>query len=266
MKLAISNIAWAPAEEPQVFEILKKYGVEGIEVAPTAIYPNWEGFCVEAGVAYREYLRGHGFCAPALQSILYGRPELSVFDPSCWGAFLKHIEALAQFAQALGAKVLVFGSPKNRRRGQLSMEQAFEMAIPFVRDMGEICMAHDCAIGWEHNPVEYQCDFINNMADVCEFVSNVNHPGVRVHGDTGGLQFCGSPLPVDLFSRADFAHFHASAPYLEPVNLQEYDYQTLIAELEKVGYDQWMSIEMKRSENPLEDIESSVRMMRERLS
>ena len=266
MKLAISNIAWAQEQEPQVFEILKKYDVGGIELAPTAIFPDWDACTAEAGAAYRCYLEKHGFEVPALQSILFGRGDLSVFDSSCCDAFLKHIEQVASFAQGVGAGVLVFGSPKNRRRGQLSMGQAFEGAAPLLRAMGEICLHKDCVIGWEHNPIEYQCDFINNLADVCEFVDYVDHPGVRVHGDAGGLDFCGEPLPHELFQKAHFAHFHASAPYLDPISQQKFDYSALIAALRKEGYAQWLSIEMKRAENPLEVIEEAVRLISDHLS
>lgn len=263
MKLAISNIAWLREEEPQLFDLLAKYRVEGIEVAPTVLHPEWQGFSSVAGQAYRQVLAARNIEVCALQSLLFGRQDLNVFDANCYPAFLEHMDAVAAYAAALGAKVLVFGSPKNRLRGALSMMAAIEQAIPFLRDVGAVCQQHGCVLGWEHNPVEYNCDFITNFADVCELVTKVDHPGVRVHGDAGGLMMTSATLSPEVFAHADCAHFHISAPFLEPVYLHREIYAEYLRQLRDSGYRGWISIEMKRSAKGLEDVEQSVACLRE---
>ena len=38
MKLAVSNIAWEPDEDEAVYTLMQKYGVTGVEIAPTKIW------------------------------------------------------------------------------------------------------------------------------------------------------------------------------------------------------------------------------------
>ena len=38
---AISNLAWAPANDKAVAEILKKNQVKAVELAPTKLWPDW---------------------------------------------------------------------------------------------------------------------------------------------------------------------------------------------------------------------------------
>ena len=38
MKLSISNIAWDSENDKKVYELMKKYSYEGLEIAPTKIF------------------------------------------------------------------------------------------------------------------------------------------------------------------------------------------------------------------------------------
>lgn len=37
MKLSISNIAWDTSNDVKIYDLIKKYGFEGLEIAPTKI-------------------------------------------------------------------------------------------------------------------------------------------------------------------------------------------------------------------------------------
>ena len=50
-KLAVSNIAWEPAEDGAVYALMRKYGFSGLEIAPTRIFET-------APVSYT-HLRAH---------------------------------------------------------------------------------------------------------------------------------------------------------------------------------------------------------------
>ena len=39
MKLSISNIGWLSKQDSRVYEMMKKYGFSGLEIAPTRIFP-----------------------------------------------------------------------------------------------------------------------------------------------------------------------------------------------------------------------------------
>lgn len=249
MKLAISNIAWQQHDDVEVLSGLRERGVRGIEVAPTKIWSEWRGANSEQASLYRLKMLDEGFEIPAMQAILFGRPELQLFDQSSHAAFIDHIKNVADLASALGAKVLVFGAPKNRIRGQLSMHDAMDRAADFFHDAAEICYTRDCCIGLEHNPVEYGCDFVTNVADASELVKMVDHPGLRLHLDSAGIHMCGSDMSGVIRSAQEFVHFHISEPMLKAVSGGEVDHKSAADTLRDIAYAGWVSIEMKMVPN-----------------
>ena len=39
MKCSASNIGWRPEEDQRVWQLLKEYGYQGLEIAPTRVFP-----------------------------------------------------------------------------------------------------------------------------------------------------------------------------------------------------------------------------------
>ena len=119
MKLAVSNIAWNQEEDAQITDLLRKLRVQGIEIAPTRIWPSWNGASAATAAPVAEEFKSAGFSIPALQAILFDKPELKVLgSKESQSALLKHLALVADLAEVLGAKTLVFGSPKNRDPGE----------------------------------------------------------------------------------------------------------------------------------------------------
>ena len=245
MKLAVSNIAWETHDDPLVLQKLKQLKVTGIEVAPTKIWPDWSDANEKGASQYGKKMHAAGFEIPAMQAILFNKPELQLFDKKTHRAFLDHIKHVADLASAMGARVLVLGAPKNRRRGQLSITDAMSIATEFLQKVGEICHQRKCCIGIEHNPVEYGCDFVTNVADARELVDRVSHPGIQLHLDSAGVHMCGDSIESVIDQAGSFVHFHISEPMLEPVVNASVDHAKFRNALTTAGYDGWVSIEMK---------------------
>ncbi len=246
MKLAISNIAWEQHDDPDILELLRANGVRGIEVAPTKVWQEWRGASYQKAKAYRSMMRDKGFELPAMQAILFGKPELQLFDTTSHQSFLEHIKHVAELANGLGSKIMVFGAPKNRKRGQVPYGEAMKIAAEFFFKAGEICLQHECCIGLEHNPVEYGCDFATNVLDAKQLVEQVSHEGFKLHLDAAGIHMCGGKM-VEMIKRAYvFAHYHISEPMLEPIVGGVVDHKSGIDILQELGYQGWVSIEMKQ--------------------
>jgi sugar phosphate isomerase/epimerase len=246
MKLAISNIAWEQYNESAVLDLLKANGVTGIEVAPTKLWKNWKGASHKAAREYKNTMENQGFELPAMQAILFGKPELQLFDTTSHDAFLEHIKLVSELANGFGSKVMVFGAPKNRKRGQVPYSEAMEIAAEFFYKAGEICVESDCCIGLEHNPVEYGCDFATNVFDAKELVEKVLHQGFKLHVDSAGLHMCGRDISEMIKKAGDFIHYHISEPMLEPIHNGVVEQGCAIEKLKVIGYKEWISIEMKR--------------------
>ena len=249
MKLAISNIAWEQHDDPKILALLREHQVRGIEVAPTKLWPDWEGASEEGAVRYREFLAKEGFKIPAMQAILFSKPELQVFQPESHPAFLEHMKLLADIAAGFGAKTLVFGAPKNRIRGEISYDEALDKAAAFFLQVAELCVVRGCAIGLEHNPAEYGCDFVVDVAEARALVDKVNHPGFQLHLDSAGIYMSGEDMAATIKQADDFVHYHISEPMLAPIWQGKVDHKAAFQALKDIDYRHWVSIEMKQPEH-----------------
>ncbi len=187
MKLAFSNIAWTPHDRPDVLKLLRGHGFTGIEVAPTKVWPEWQGATVAAAKQYRASLEAEGFVVPALQAVLFARPEARLFDHDGERALTEHLTHVADLAGALGAKAVVLGAPRQRTRGELSIGEAMSRAADVLRPLAKIYAERGTCLCIEPNPRRYACDFVINAAEGVELVRRIDHPGFGLHLDAAGM-------------------------------------------------------------------------------
>ncbi len=146
MKLAISNIAWSRADDPVAYKLLADAGVTAIEVAPTRIWPDWKDATDRAATVFARELADAGLRCVSIQSLLYGLPDHKIFGTAAErAATLDQIKRVAEIAAALGAGPMVFGSPKNRLKGELSETDAVVRARDFFTEAGEFCSSRGVA-------------------------------------------------------------------------------------------------------------------------
>ena len=245
-RLAISNIAWLPDEDDVVAELLHREGITGIEIAPT----KWRERPLEASngdvLAYRETWETRGLPIVSLQSLLFGRPDLQLFgDDSSRAVLLDYLRRIIDLAAALGARALVFGSPKNRVRGSLSLHDAGLIASDFFRALGDHAASREVVFCIEANPPTYGCDFITTTAEAVELCKLVAHPAIRVNADLGGMTISGENVGREVRAADEFiGHFHASEPQLGELGVGA-DHTVAARALDEIGYRHWVSIEMR---------------------
>ena len=188
MRLAISNIAWDIAEDASVAELLVKFGVDAIDVAPGKYFPDPAGAKDEDIAKVRGWWAGHGIAISGMQSLLFGTTGLNVFgDGKSQEAMLEHLGAVCRIGAGLGATRLVFGSPKNRDRSGLSNAQVLEQAVSFFRRLGDIAREHGVIVCLEPNPTRYGANFMTTSAETAHVVAAVGHESIRMQFDTGAL-------------------------------------------------------------------------------
>ena len=115
MKLAVSNIAWAAEEDDLVYELMKKYGFLGLEIAPTRIFSENPYDRNAAAKRWSIELRNaYGFTIPSIQSIWYGRQEKIFGSVEERQSLIDYTKRAIDFAVAIDCRNLVFGCPRNR--------------------------------------------------------------------------------------------------------------------------------------------------------
>lgn len=246
MRLSISNIAWSSHENEAIIGILEELSVTGLEIAPTKV---WSTPIEQASGGLTSHIalwKERGLEISALQSLLFGRPDLTIFgDERKRKDTMNYLEEMISLGAKLGAKALVLGSPKNRLIGHLTLNEAIDIAIPFFSHLGEVAAAHGTTLCMEPNPDAYGCDFIRNTGEGIQLVREINHPGFRLHLDAGAMTINEENLAASLNEAFPYlAHFHISEPYLQQVKHGKVDHQTIARELKQLHYERYVSIEM----------------------
>ena len=260
MKLSVSNIAWDIEEEQEIFELLHANGVSGIEIAPTKIWPAWHGANPENAAQIRNNYAEKSFKIPALQAILFDKPELQIFGSTdSREKLLEHLANVAALSEAFNSHALVFGSPKNRDPGTLSADQAFSQGVEFFQRAAEVCAKHKTQLCLEANPKVYNCRFMTHWHETFEMVKVVSSPGLGIHLDTACISLEGDDVVSAIKQCAGkIAHFHISEPNLSDFSAPKIDHAAIGQALKDINYNGWLSIEMRRSYNPLKSVEEAV--------
>jgi D-psicose/D-tagatose/L-ribulose 3-epimerase len=264
MKLAVSNIAWPAELDAAVFDLLVESGIGGIEVAPTRVWPQWQGIHPASTREFRRMVESSGLRISSLQSILFQKPELILFgSDEVRQAMEEHLRRCADLAADLGAGCMVFGAPRNRDRGPLTEAQAFAVASEFFARVGEYCLARGVWIGFEANPVDYKCNFATDGETAARLVRAVGSQGFRLHLDSACLRLAGEDTAQAIRSHADILrHFHASEPNLGAFSNPLASHQEAAAALRSVHYEQWVALEMRAGDPPLPALREALRFVR----
>ena len=275
MRLAVSNLAFAGSGLDETLSALNSLRVDGIEVAPSILWPGWAGATDEALREVRDRIHRAGLGCPSLQSLLYGRPELQLFGGEESRSQLRdHLLDVGRMAAGLGASTMVFGSPKNRLRGELNDADARALAAGFLRDVGDALAGSGLAgsalgesalaLTLEPNPREYGADFLTGLAETADFVRRVDSPGVRLQLDTSSI-IINQEDPTELLRDVIdlVAHVHVSEPFLGDFSDPSPLHRSIARALREAGWSGWVSLEMRRPDAGLPAIEHAVDFVRD---
>lgn len=248
MKLAISNIGWTNEEEPAVAKYLQSAGVKYIEIAPTK---RWTEPTVASEVEIEEYKQWwakYDIGIVAFQSMLFTHPEYKLFESNeNREGTKKYLEDFIVLAGKMGATRMVFGSPKNRQKGDIPPEAANAIAIQFFSDLGDVAQANNTMICIEPNAPQYSCDFVTTAQQGIDIVDGVDNAGFGLHLDIACMTLAGDDIERSIRTAGrKLKHFHISSPMLEPVEFRpDVPHRAAAQALRDIRYDGFVSIEMR---------------------
>ena len=248
MKLSASNIGWAAEDDNRIYKALAERGFQGLEIAPTRIFPQPAYEKLEQAAAFAVTLKAdYGLTVPSMQSIWFGRQENIFGSLQDRELLIAHTQKAVDFAAAIGCKNLVFGCPRNRAypEGKDPNE-----ALAFFSQLGEYAHANRCTIALEANPPIYNTNYLNNTAEAFAAAKCCGN-GVSVNLDIGTVIQNGESISSLTDILPAVSHIHISEPYLAPIEERPV-HRELADLLRACGYDGFVSVEMKAQ--PFDDV------------
>ena len=249
--IALSNLSFPANVNSTFLETLVREGLSGVEVAPTRLAA-WPDLTEMLLRTYRTKLADLGLKIPALQAIFFGVERAALLgDTSAFVRLLEHLRVVAGVAACLGASVAVLGSPQQRKRGRLSLKEAYALGAERLRRCAELVHnATGLIIGLEPVPSFYGCDFLESAEEALAMVRLVNHPGLRLHLDTACIRLAGSDITTAIEQGSPWlVHFHVAQPELGGFAAPLAEHKIAGSVLQRVGYKGWKSIEMRQIED-----------------
>lgn len=259
-EILISNIAWDVSYDDFVGHVLSDLGVSSIDIAPGKYFSDFS-LATESDVyTVRQKWADRGFAIIGLQSLLYGTKGLNLFgEKVSQEAMLLHMQHVCRIGAILGATKLVFGSPKNRDRSGLDDERTNAIAYDFFNRLGNIAKEEGVIVCLEPNPVCYGANFLTTTLSTFNFVSQLNHPSIKMQLDTGSIFI--NKESFDLISKIQtmIGHIHISEPNLSVLGTEKVDHEGMGVALQMVD-DLPRSIEMLNKCNSIDNIISAVNL------
>ncbi len=253
LRFACSNIAWSGGDEAAALAFLRRVGVRGIELAPTVVWPGWDGATPAAARAYRARCADLGFEIASMQALLFGCPQALLFADDGGAAFEQQLAVCASLGEALGARAAVLGAPKQRQRGALSPEAAAERAAPVLQRAARRFADAGLSLALEPARPEDAGDFLVDTREVIAFVDVHAAPGLGVHLDAAAMHLAGEDLAtIWPLSRNGFVHYQLSEPGLGDFVSPRAPQAANLAFLQSKGWSNQCSVEMRSSPLGLE--------------
>ncbi len=265
MRISVSNIAWPATLDREALRTLRVESVNAVEIAPTRVWPDWNGASAQAAARLCEGFGGKGLRISSMQAILFGKPDCLIFgNDSQREQTLEHLQLCADLAAAMGADNVVFGAPKNRDPGAISERDAFHLACELFGLAAGYYHAKDVCLCLEANPIEYGCRFVTNSRQAGELVRAVDSPGFRLHLDTACMYLAHEDAAGAIRDNRDIlSHFHVSEPSLGPFRNPVIDHRQIAFSLQQIEYRNWVALEMRATDEALADVSNAIRYVRD---
>jgi D-psicose/D-tagatose/L-ribulose 3-epimerase len=266
MKIAISNIAWLPEEDRDALAMLRECGLSAVEAAPSRWWPDPAKATAEEARERRERLHTDGLSVAGFQAILFGKPDLTLFDSADQRrACLNYLTHIAQLLAICGGGPIVFGAPKNRLvPAAMSRAEADRIAVEFFVELAGRAARLGVWYCLEPNPTGYGCNYVTHVADAARIVRQVNSPGLRMQIDAGELAMNDEAVARIVGEHHDIiGHVHVSQPMLGSFEAPWAGHSALASALTSAGYTGFASVEMKRPTDGLKGVRGAVKFARQ---
>lgn len=167
----------------EILSLIKKNDIKYIELPITKILPNYK-LDKKKIRTFLNKISKYKIKISSVQAIFY-KKKLNVLEVNDHKKIIKHLNKILLITKLLGAKNIIFGSPKNRLKGNISTEDAFKILKNLLIKIQKKLVKNDIFFCIEPNSKHYGCDFILNSLDALEFIHYSKIKNLAINFDTG---------------------------------------------------------------------------------
>jgi sugar phosphate isomerase/epimerase len=247
MQFAFCNEAYVDWPFDRVCSDLTACGYGGVEIAPFTLDEDPRRIDERRAAEIGAIARRAGLEVVGLHWLL-AKPDgfhVTTPDDATRNGTVQFLQHLARLCAAMGGRVMVFGSPKQRSvlPGE-KYEDAFHRAADVFRAVCEVAGPLGVTLAIEPlAPVE--TNFLNTAAETVRLIHAVDHPACRLHLDVKAMSSEGDPIDkIILDHRQYLAHFHANDPNRRGPGSGAVDFVPIVQALKTIGYDGCVSVEV----------------------
>lgn len=235
-----------PERWPDVCQIVKDAGYDGIELAPFTFEPDVRRIDDARRREIRAVAEDAGLEIVGLHWLLVSPPGLHLHtaEASVRNETRDYLRALIDFAGDVGAKVLVLGSPKGRRLENGDRAGAWARTIDTLASLTDQLAARGATLCPEALPPP-EADFLMRQAEIAELVDAIGHPNLQMMLDVKSMS--SEPEgPAGLSRRygGRAAHVHANDANRRGPGFGATDFRPIADALHDVGFSGYVSVEV----------------------
>ena len=167
----------------EFLRLIKLNGINYIELPITKILPNYELDKKKINI-FLNKISKHKIKVSSIQAIFY-KKKFNLLNIKDHTKIVNHIKKIILIAKLLKANNIIFGSPKNRIKGNISNKEAFKILKNLLIKIEIKLIKNNILFCIEPNSKHYGCDFIINSLDALEFIHYSKIKNLAINFDTG---------------------------------------------------------------------------------
>jgi sugar phosphate isomerase/epimerase len=245
-RFAICNETFGDWDWERVCRFVAETGYQGVEIAPFTFRPSVtevgpderRRICRTAADAGLEIVGLHWLLASPKGLHIHSK------DAALRQRTVDYLRALVDFAGDIGAPVMVFGSPAQRRLEDGDRQGAWERLQDSYRQILPTLAERNVILCQESLPAP-ECDFVMTAAEAAQMVRELDHPSFQLMLDVKSMCAEADP-PAEIIRQ--FAplvkHFHANDANRRGPGFGDTDFRPIAAALREAGYNGYVSVEV----------------------
>lgn len=245
-RFAICNETFGDWSWERSCRLVAETGYQGIEIAPFTLGATVTDVTPERRREIRHVAADNGLEIVGLHWLLASPKGLHIHtqDDALRQKTVDYLRALVDFAGDVGARVMIFGSPFQRKLEDGDWQGAWERTQDSFRQVLPTLAERDVLLCQESLPAP-ESDFILTAAEAARLVREIDHPNFRMMLDVKSM--CSEDRPAAEIIR-EFAplveHFHANDANRRGPGFGDTDFRPIAAALREVGYGGYVSVEV----------------------